>query len=77
MEVPIVTRKDYQLNNISEDDYMDLMDDGCDQRSDLKVPCGCVGDEIKKKVEAGDAIMVTILKAVGKEVAVGVKSSTS
>lgn len=73
MDVPNVTRKDYQVHFIDEDGYMTLMDDCCEQRSDLKVPCGCLGEDIKSKFEKDEQILVTVLKAVGQEVAVGVK----
>lgn len=73
MEVPNVTRKDYQVNDIDDEGYMTLMDDNCGQRSDLKVPTGVLGEEILNKFNEEDQIAVTVLKAMGQEVAVGVK----
>jgi len=75
MEVPNVTRKDYQFVNI-DDGYMSLMDDGGDTREDLPLPDNDIGKEIREKFESGDEFMVTILSAVGEEMAAGVKNMT-
>ena len=73
MDVPNVTRKDFQLVFISEDGFMSLMDDSGDTREDLKVPDGDLGNEIKGKFERDEPFLVTILKAMNEEAAVGVK----
>lgn len=72
-----MNRKEYQLTNI-DDDYMDLMDmDSAETRSDITVPNGDVGDNIRKIFdEEGDAI-VTILSAIGKELAIDVKKNNN
>jgi len=75
MDVPNVVRKEYTLLNI-EDNYLSLMDDSGEQRDDVQVPDGEVGEEIKTKFENGDNLLITILSAVGEEMAVGVKMST-
>merc|ERR1712137_634565 len=75
MDVPNVTRKEYSLLNI-EDDFLSLMDDSGEQREDIKVPEGDIGEEIKSKFDAGDNLLVTVLSAMGEELAVGVKMST-
>jgi len=72
MDVPNVSRKDYQLVNI-DDGYMSLMDDGGEEKEDLKVPEGDLGNEIEEKFNAGDSFMVTVLSACGEEAAVGTK----
>merc|ERR1711955_93213 len=76
MDVPNVTRKEYSLLNI-EDDFLSLMDDSGEQREDIKVPEGDIGEEIKTKFDAGENLLVTVLSAMGEELAVGVKMSTS
>lgn len=76
MDVPHVTRKEYSLLNI-EDGFLSLMDDGGDQREDIKVPEGDIGEEITTKFDAGENLLVTVLSAIGEEMAVGVKMSTS
>jgi len=75
MDVPNVIRKEYSLLNI-EDGFLSLMDDNGDQREDISVPEGEIGEEITTKFEAGNNITVTIQSAVGEEMAVGVKLST-
>merc|ERR1712186_270100 len=66
MDVPNVQRKDYQLLDIV-DDFLSLMDDTGEQREDVPVPEGKVGDEIREKHEnndEGNIISVTLLSAV-------------
>jgi len=72
MDVPNVTRKDYQLMNI-DDDYLSLMDDGGVQREDLKIPDGDVGDEIRAAIEGDKDILCTVLSACGEECVIATK----
>ncbi|XP_005094246.1 eukaryotic translation initiation factor 5A-1 [Aplysia californica] len=74
MSVPVVNRQDYQAVGV-EDGYLQLMDDGGDITEDLKVPDNDLGKEISEKVEKGENIMVTVLKAMGEEMAVGIKNA--
>merc|ERR1712014_316856 len=53
MDVPNVSRKDFQLLDVSDDGYLSLMDDGGNTRDDLKVPEGDIGEEIKSSMEEG------------------------
>ncbi|XP_078616898.1 eukaryotic translation initiation factor 5A-1-like [Branchiostoma floridae x Branchiostoma japonicum] len=75
MNVPHVTRKDYQLTNI-DDGHMALMDEGGEVREDLKVPESDVGTEIAERFDKGEDLMVTILKAIDTELAIAFKPST-
>ena len=59
MDVPNVSRKDYQLCDI-DDDYLSLMDDGGDMREDLKVPDGDLGEEIRNAIADGKEILVRL-----------------
>jgi len=72
MEVPNVTRKDYQWVDL-DDSYCSLMDDGGETKEDLKLPDDDIGAEIQKKHEAGETFLVTVLSAVGEEKIVGTK----
>ena len=58
MDVPNVSRKDYQLLDCSDDGYLSLMDDTGETREDLKVPDGDIGDECKAATSDGRDIMV-------------------
>lgn len=73
MNVPNVSRKDYQVVNI-EEGFTHLMDDGGDVREDMKVPEGDLGKEIQTKFDNGDEFTCTVLKAVGEEQIIAVKS---
>lgn len=75
MNVPHVSRKDYQFVDIS-DGYLQLLEDNGDVREDIKVPDSDVGNEIKKKHEAGvDDFMITVLSAMGEEMPISVKNN--
>jgi len=67
MSVPNVKRVEYSLIDIDNEGYVSLMDDSSSTRSDIKLPEGDLGDEIKSKFENGDSIKVTVLQALGEE----------
>ena len=62
--------------DISDDDFLSLMEDSGEMKDDVKIPENDTGKEIKTKFENGDTFMVTILKACGDELAVGWKAIT-
>merc|ERR1712212_432988 len=72
MEVPVVTRNEYQVLDI-EDEYVTLMDENGGTREDLKVPSEAteLGKEIKTRFNNKETFNVTVLKAMGEEVVVG------
>lgn len=72
MNVPHVKRTDMQLIGI-EEGYMSLMDENGETRDDLKVPVNDIGKEINTAYEDERDIMVTILKAMNNEIAIGTK----
>ena len=61
MDVPNVSRKDFQLLDVSDDGYLSLMDDGGNTRDDLKVPEGDIGEEIKSSMDEGKDILVSLI----------------
>merc|ERR1712164_141642 len=75
MDVPNVSRKDFQLMAI-DDGYVDMMDDEGNQRSDLQLPEDDMGKEIKQAAENGETFYVTVLKACGEEKIIGKKVMT-
>ncbi|XP_018518981.1 eukaryotic translation initiation factor 5A-1 [Lates calcarifer] len=75
MNVPNVTRKDYQVIDVS-DGYIGLLDDSGETREDLKVPDGDLGKEIEKKFSNGEQFVVTVMKALDEEHVVGTKVLT-
>jgi len=75
MNVPNVTRKDYQFLDV-EDGFASMMDDNGETKDDLKLPDDDIGEEIRKKHEAGETFTVTVLSACGEEKIVGTKVLT-
>ncbi|XP_051252374.1 eukaryotic translation initiation factor 5A-1 [Dicentrarchus labrax] len=75
MDVPNVTRKEYEVIGLT-DGYLSLMDDNGGTREDLKVPDGDMGKEIETKYKNGDNFMVSVTKALNEEQVTGIKSSS-
>jgi len=73
MEAPNVKRTDYQLVDISDDNFLSLMDDGGETRDDIKLPDNDLGKEIKQKYDTGETFNVTVLAAMGEEQAIATK----
>merc|ERR1712168_1574107 len=76
MNVPNVTRKDYQMVNI-DDGVAELMDDDGVPKDDLKVPEDDIGKEVTQKFNDGEQFSVTVLSACGEERIVGTKVLTT
>ncbi|KAL4891632.1 eukaryotic translation initiation factor eIF-5A [Aspergillus ambiguus] len=76
MDVPNVSRKEYQLLDITDDDFLSLMTDDGDTKDDVKVPDNEIGEKIKKmfKDEEKDCNIV-ILTAMGEETAMDCKEA--
>jgi translation initiation factor 5A len=76
MDVPNVTRREYQLLDVSDDGYLSLMSDDGDTKDDVRMPDGEIGEKINKlfKVEEKDTNVV-ILTAMGEEAAVEAKEA--
>ncbi|KAL3862061.1 hypothetical protein ACJMK2_008056 [Sinanodonta woodiana] len=75
MDVPNVTRKEYTLVDISDDDYCSLMYEN-EVRDDLKLPPGEEGQKIKEQFGDGSEIIVTVLKALDEEAISSFKQAT-
>ena len=73
MNVPNISRLDYQLVDLFEG-YLSLMNDVGEVRNDIKLPENEIGKEITDKHDKGDQFLVTVLKAMGEEMAMGTKS---
>lgn len=75
MMQPIVTRKDYQLVNIDDENFCSLMDDKHETREDLRLDPE--NDETHKKIledfRADKELVVTVLSAMKIEKIVAVK----
>ncbi|CAH0001268.1 unnamed protein product [Clonostachys byssicola] len=76
MDVPNVSRREYQLLDISDDGFLSLMNDDGDTKDDVRMPDGEVGDKITKlfKTDEKDTNVV-ILTSMGEEAAVEAKEA--
>ena len=66
--VPVVSRTEYSMIDIDEDDFVSLLDDNGDVRNDLKLPEFPLNyaNELRKEHEEKE-LLVTVLKACGQE----------
>ncbi|RMJ28894.1 Translation initiation factor [Aspergillus sp. HF37] len=68
MDVPNVTRKEYQLLDIQDDGFLSLMDDNGGTKDDVKLPDGEVGDRINKLFREDEKdTNVYVLTSMGEE----------
>ncbi|KAL9103991.1 MAG: hypothetical protein Q9163_001011 [Psora crenata] len=76
MDVPNVTRKEYQLLDVSEDGFLSLMSDNGDTKDDVKVPEGEIGEKINKLFREDEKdTNVIVLTSMGEEVAIEAKEA--
>ncbi|ESO84337.1 hypothetical protein LOTGIDRAFT_132342 [Lottia gigantea] len=68
MNVPNIKKAEYQLVDIGRDNFLSLLSDHGIIRSDLRLPEGEMGQNMKKMFEADDSIAVTVIEAMGEEV---------
>lgn len=71
--------KAYRLLNITSDGFLTLLDvDTGNEKADVKVPEGQVGTRVRDMFKGGEGTCsVTILSAVGKEIAVDVTGNSA
>ncbi|KAH9626164.1 hypothetical protein KSS87_017688 [Heliosperma pusillum] len=73
-DVPHVNRTDYQLIDISEDDYVSLLTDNGGTKDDLKLP---EDDKLLEQIKTGFAdgkdLILSVQSAMGEEQICGVK----
>ncbi|ODN96461.1 eukaryotic translation initiation factor 5A [Cryptococcus wingfieldii CBS 7118] len=74
MDVPNVTRREYQLLDI-QDEFLNLMDADGNSKDDVKVPDTEIGQQIAADFEAGKDLMVTIIAAMDEELAISYKEA--
>ncbi|KAJ5444259.1 uncharacterized protein N7458_008131 [Penicillium daleae] len=76
MDVPNVARKEYQLLDITDDDFLSLMKDDGDTKDDVKLPEGELGTRILKMFrEEEKDVNVIIQTAMGEEAAIEAKEA--
>ncbi|CAN8102208.1 unnamed protein product [Discula destructiva] len=76
MDVPNVSRREYQLLDITDDGFLSLMTDSGETKDDVKVPDTEVGEKIKKMFQEEEKdTNVVILTAMGEQSAVECKEA--
>ncbi len=74
---PVVTRREYQLLDMSPEGMLTLMDDNNEQREDLNLPDDDeVSVPLKAAFDAGNALVVVVVSAMGKDCVVGFKEES-
>tara|TARA_Y100000994_G_scaffold68485_1_gene56034 strand:- start:3902 stop:4375 length:474 start_codon:yes stop_codon:yes gene_type:complete len=73
--VPNVFKEEYSLLDISDEDYLSLMDENGEVREDLQMPTypDELVEQIRNGFEAGDTLSVWVFKAMGEERVMSVK----
>ena len=71
--VPNVTKADYQVLDISDDNYVSLLLPDGETKDNLKVPEGELGDKFKADFNDGKDLLASILAAMDEEAIVSYK----
>jgi translation initiation factor 5A len=78
MEVPVVKRSEYNLIDVTEEGYLHLMEDNGDIREDLHCNHNTeLLDEIRKKFDAGEEMMISVIAALDREMPLAIKPIAS
>ncbi|KAF5874666.1 putative eukaryotic translation initiation factor 5a-2 protein [Botrytis fragariae] len=75
MDVPNVSRIEYQLLNITDDDFLSLMSEGGELKEDVKLPDGEVGQKIRSLWDSEKDTNVIVLTAMGEQLAIDGKEA--
>ncbi|KAM0132108.1 hypothetical protein ACHAPC_002068 [Botrytis cinerea] len=74
MDVPNVSRIEYQLLDI-DDDFLSLMSEGGDTKDDVKLPDGEIGQKIRALFDSDKDTNVIVLTAMGEQLAIDGKEA--
>jgi len=74
MDVPNVTRTEYQLVNI-DDGFLNLMTNDGTSKDDVRIPEGELGDQIQAAFDDGKDLLVNIVAAMGEEMCMSFKEA--
>ncbi len=76
INVPVVTKKEYQLVDIDEDGYVTLFNEETNETTeDQKLRDKKVDIDIKKNFEEGKLLIVTVISAMGESAVIDFKES--
>jgi translation initiation factor 5A len=67
--VPVISRTEYTLVDINDEDFLTLMDENGETREDLKLPGWpeTYAAELRQEFDEGKQLILTVLKACGQE----------
>ncbi|KAG6902943.1 translation initiation factor eIF5A [Termitomyces sp. Mi166 len=74
MDVPNVSRNEYQLVNI-DDGFLNLMTNDGVAKDDVKLPEGDLGKQIQADFDEGKDLLVTIISSMNEEAAISYKEA--
>ncbi|RHZ57713.1 hypothetical protein Glove_384g61 [Diversispora epigaea] len=74
MDVPNVSRIEYQLLNV-DDGFLSLMTSDGSTKDDVRVPDGELGEKIQSDFDDGKELLITIINAMGEEAAISYKEA--
>lgn len=74
MEVPFVSRTEFQLLDI-DDGFLNLMTQDGETKDDVRAPEGELGDSLQAAFDEGKDLLVTIIAAMGEEAAISFKEA--
>jgi len=75
MDVPNVSRADYNVLDVTGEGFVSLMDTKGGVKDDLRVPEGEVGEALRKGFEEGKDMIATIVCAMKEEAILAVKEA--
>ncbi|OQE16755.1 hypothetical protein PENSTE_c023G10370 [Penicillium steckii] len=74
VEVPHISRTEYKLNGI-DGGKLQLSDNQGNNKDDVALPEGEIGQQIVDSVEKGDSLFVTIMKAMNEEACISYRNA--
>jgi len=74
MDVPNVSRTEFQLVNI-DDGFLNLMTQDGTAKDDVKLPEGDIGKQIQTAFDEGADLLVTVVSAMGEEAVISWKEA--
>lgn len=75
MDVPNVSRNEFQLIDIADDGFLSLMNNEGAIKDDVRIPEGDFGDKINKEFNDGKDLIITVIAAMGEEAAISMKEA--
>jgi len=67
MDVPVVTRTEYTVLDLTDDGFCSLLNSDGTTKDDLKLPEGELGAQLKTEFDSGKELVVTVIGALGSE----------